>query len=346
MSEGRHRAEPAAAVPPAPAPAPAPAAAAGGPSDELRLARAAMARQFERQQGAASSSAAGGEAAVPIGVCSYNIWFNFVEQPRLDAVARLLCEGAAAEPPGAPPPPANAAAMPSPAFVGLQEVTPQWAAHLRPKLVAGGFHGLHCQQPPQQYFVALATRPPLSALRDVTTLDYHRTMMGRALVFGRATWPGVGELVLGTTHLESFVGPDQQAVVKPNRRAQLQQAATALEAAARRHGCVGAVLVGDFNWKETPSEDGGPAVAVVNAAGCGGWVDAWNAAGAPQNAKKTCYWNRFDHCLVWTPPPGGAAAAAPAARTLSGAARRRRGGRGRRRSACSATRRRCRSSAR
>ena len=60
-----------------------------------------MARQFERQQGAASSSAPGGEAAVPIGICSYNIWFNFVEQPRLDAVARLLCEGAAAEPPGA-----------------------------------------------------------------------------------------------------------------------------------------------------------------------------------------------------------------------------------------------------
>ena len=47
-------------------------------------------------------------------------------------------------------------------------------------------------------------------------------------------------------------------------------------------------------------------MAVVNAAGGGGWVDAWNAAGAPQNAKKTCYWNRFDHCL-WTPPPGGAA---------------------------------------
>ena len=44
--------------PPSPAPAPAPApAAAAGPSDELRLARAAMARQFERQQGAASSSA-------------------------------------------------------------------------------------------------------------------------------------------------------------------------------------------------------------------------------------------------------------------------------------------------
>ena len=77
--------------------------------------------------------------------------------------------------------------MPTPAFVGLQEVTAQWAAHLRPKLVAGGFHGLHCQQPPQPYFVALATRPPLSALRDVTTLDYHRTMMGRALVYGRAT---------------------------------------------------------------------------------------------------------------------------------------------------------------
>ena len=46
-------------------------------------------------------------------------------------------------------------------------------------------------------------------------------------------------------------------------------------------------------------------MAVVNAAGGGGWVDAWNAAGAPPNAKKTCYWNRFDHCLVWTPPPGG-----------------------------------------
>ena len=115
LVEGRHRAEPAAAV----VRARAGTSTCGGRQRPARraAARARQARQFERQQGAASSSSAGGEAAVPLALLR-NIWFNYAEQPRLGAVARLLCEGAAAEPAGAPPPPANAAAMPTPARCG------------------------------------------------------------------------------------------------------------------------------------------------------------------------------------------------------------------------------------
>ena len=49
--------------------------------------------------------------------------------------------------------------------------------------------------------------------------------MSRGLLFGRAEWPGVGSLVLSSTHLESFVGAEHQAVVLANRRSQARGAA-------------------------------------------------------------------------------------------------------------------------
>ena len=58
-------------------------------------------------------------------------------------------------------------------------------------------------------------------------------MMSRGLIFGRAEWPGVGSLVLSSTHLESYVGEEHQAVVLANRRSQARgAAATPTEAAA------------------------------------------------------------------------------------------------------------------
>ena len=38
-------------------------------------------------------------------------------------------------------------------------------------------------------------------------------MMSRGLLFGRAEWRGVGSLVLSSTHLESYVGEEHQAVL-------------------------------------------------------------------------------------------------------------------------------------
>ena len=68
-------------------------------------------------------------------------------------------------------------------------------------------------------------------------------MMSRGLLYGRAEWPGVGSLLLSSTHLESFVGHDNQTWVKQNRSAQLREAGRLLEKEVRAtNGCVGAVL--------------------------------------------------------------------------------------------------------
>ena len=47
--------------------------------------------------------------------------------------------------------------------------------------------------------------------------------MGRGLAFGRTAWPGVGEVLLGSTHLESFVGEEQRQQVLSSRQAQLRR---------------------------------------------------------------------------------------------------------------------------
>jgi hypothetical protein len=52
-------------------------------------------------------------------------------------------------------------------------------------------------------------------------------MMSRGLLFGRAEWPGVGSLLLSSTHLESFVGPEKNQEVVANRRSQARGAAAA-----------------------------------------------------------------------------------------------------------------------
>ena len=54
---------------------------------------------------------------------------------------------------------------------------------------------------------------------------YACSMMSRGLLFGRAEWPGVGSLLLSSTHLESFVGPEKNQEVVANRRSQARGAA-------------------------------------------------------------------------------------------------------------------------
>ena len=69
-------------------------------------------------------------------------------------------------------------------------------------------------------------------------------VMGRGILLGRVHWAGVGWLAVGTTHLESFVGPDADEMVRAVRRESLRQAALVLEQEAAAGGCVGALLVG------------------------------------------------------------------------------------------------------
>lgn len=104
-----------------------------------------------------------------------------------------------------------------PLLIGLQEVTEELHALLQPKLAASGFAASFCMQPLVQapYGVALATRPPLGPLRGARFEPYQRSRMGRGVVLGVTSWPGVGHLAVGSTHLESFVGEAEDHVVRP-----------------------------------------------------------------------------------------------------------------------------------
>ena len=201
-------------------------------------------------------------------------------------------------------PPARAGARP--AVLALQEVTEGTMAELRPALRRAGFERVE-EQPmrarpsngAEGYGVALATRAPLGPLRHAEYREYGDTHMGRGLLFGIAAWPGVGDVALGSTHLESFVGPENDAIVCASRRAQLTQAGGWLAAAARAHGCAAAILMGDMNWDD-PKMPGG------RASPGDGWRDAWEEAGSPKSEKVTCgrSW-RFDRCFVLATSGGG-----------------------------------------
>ena len=69
----------------------------------------------------------------------------------------------------------------------------------------------------EPYYVALTTRAPVGVLLEPRYVEYSRTMMGRGLLLGRASWPGVGEVVLSSTHLESFIGKEAATQVRAPR---------------------------------------------------------------------------------------------------------------------------------
>ena len=184
-----------------------------------------------------------------------------------------------------------------PSVVALQELTPSLLERLSPHLLRAGY-SQPCHQPWAQctsngnenYGVALATRPPLSPLAHSRYQPYAQSHMGRGLMLGVATW-GPHAIVLGSTHLESFAGEQNDGVVKATRRAQLHEAGRVLADEARRRGAIGAILLGDCNW--TDSKDG-DALGVIGS----GWSDAWVEAGKPKGTAATCYSWRFDRCFV------------------------------------------------
>ena len=187
-----------------------------------------------------------------------------------------------------------------PLVIALQELTPPLESLLQPRLEAAGYRQLVRQRfediyhEENRYGVALGTRAPLGELYGGRFVPYTSTRMNRGLVLGRATWPGVGWLVFGSTHLESWVGDDNQHWVIPNRQSQLQEACRLLIDEARAHGCVGACLLGDFNWS-----DGSDGEAL---AGLPEWADAYEACGRPAKTYATNYGKRLDRCLYWNHP--------------------------------------------
>jgi hypothetical protein len=213
------------------------------------------------------------------------LWFDLTEQEaRMREAARVLDVGDAG--------------TARPCVLALQELTEPLQRLLLPRLRQAGFSSWVIQ-PLADYGVALATRPPLADLEGARFEPFPPaiTKMGRGVAMGRVHWPGAGWLVLGSTHLESFVGNEDNGWVIANRRKQLIEATGLLEREARRHHCVGAVLLGDLNWSE---KDCGQAAQVLGP----GWTDAFESLGSPHGHAGTCYSWRFDRALFWTNTDG------------------------------------------
>ena len=233
--------------------------AQGAAHPHAAAAPASSAASASGAASAASGAPPARDAPKPISLLSYNVWFDLAHTfpTRMTALARIAAAG--------PPPPS---------VLAVQEETDGSMTYLAPALAAAGFRQpfrqpqhTRASNGAEAYGVALTTREPLGPLRHARYHPYARSMMGRGLVLGVATWASVGDLALGCTHLESFIGHEQDAVVRQARAAQLGEAAKELEREARTRGCVGAVLMGDMNWSSSaddPTRLLGP-----------GWADAW-----------------------------------------------------------------------
>lgn len=206
-----------------------------------------------------------------------------------------------------------------PAVLCVQELTPSLKALLETELDArsSGYRKLFHQPWAQcgsngeeRYGVGITTRPPLGPLIAPKFHGFNGSHMGRGLVYGVADWlpsapifsgasgstvPGqdhnAPRVILGTTHLESFMGPDNQWFILPQRKEQLREAGRLLAAELERtpRGAC-AFLMGDMNWKD--DEDGNPLETLGY-----GWRDAFVDAGSPKGKMATCYSWRFDRCF-------------------------------------------------
>ena len=94
--------------------------------------------------------------------------------------------------------------------VGFQEVTDDTFALLSRDLARRGFGCLARQRTACPYYCCLAVKQDaLGPLVGVETVDFRGSRMGRGLLCGRAHWRGVGDVLLGVAHLESFVGQEK-----------------------------------------------------------------------------------------------------------------------------------------
>ena len=258
-------------VPPVP-PVPRPTAGSGDPmADFLATAgaseiappapttiddqMAAIRKLRAAQYGAAAAVA---PAGAPLTVLSFNVWFEREETfgARMAAIAALAADAT---------------------VVGLQEVTDDSFPHLQRELGRRGFGTLFRQATVAPYYCCLASK---STLVGVETVPFPGSRMGRGVLVARAAWPGVGDVLFGVAHLESFVGREVDAAVRAERRAQVARAAATLEEKAAAHGCAAAVLLGDFNWEDSKDGD---ALAAAGAA----WRDAWRDRGSPKASEFT-----------------------------------------------------------
>ncbi|EFJ51385.1 hypothetical protein VOLCADRAFT_120457 [Volvox carteri f. nagariensis] len=196
----------------------------------------------------ASSQPASSASARSLSVLTYNLWFN--EDVAL--LQRMRAIGDLIEREGHPD------------LLLFQEVTQNMLLIFRQ---CSWFRLYHCSPAPEgkSYFTLLLARRDtvtLPAMQPWLEKEFANSCMGRSILFTRVSVGG-RPLVVGTTHLESPVGPGPQQMVS-QRQEQLEVAVRELEAAAGARGDV--LLAGDLNWSDTRD---GPVQTPPR------WCDAW-----------------------------------------------------------------------
>ncbi|KAJ8599792.1 hypothetical protein CTAYLR_004014 [Chrysophaeum taylorii] len=211
-----------------------------GSSDDLAAIRRLRAEEYQTRTKRTIDLTEEAEEPQPLEVVSYNVWFE--EPPsfavRMAAIGRLCATAR---------------------VVGFQEVTEDSEKLLRASLPAN--FRFARQRTPAPYYCLLAGPGLLSS----RTVPFHDTIMGRGVLLGRVERSAADVVVVGVTHLESFV-KGVEGVVREARAKQAVEAQEAVEAEVKATSASAGILIGDTNWNE--SDDGEFPLRA-------GWKDAW-----------------------------------------------------------------------
>lgn len=245
--------------------------------EQLAAVRRLRASQFKSAQVTAKKDA---PRVDEFKVASYNVWFGEPDtfEVRMQHIAQL-CRNAT--------------------VVGFQEVTVASEKSLVAALSSLGFDSnVAKQHTDAPYFCMLASK---QRLRDTRTVRFEDSIMGRGLLLAHVEWQGKGDVVVGVSHLESFVGREHDVRSVRERQAISAQAILTEEKEASGAAC--AIFVGDMNW-----DDESQATMPLR----NGWLDAWVAAGRDRATKFTYdgranpmlrnpIKKRLDRCLMTWP---------------------------------------------
>lgn len=231
-------------------------------------------------------------------LATYNIWFQDVHvEERMTAIAENLLS-------------LNNADSPL-WFIGLQEVTHDLSPLLSPFLESAGYTMVY--QPFESYGTAMGVHEDCKVLKS-GFVRFQTTIMDRGMLYAIARLPqSEQEVLVVTTHLESYLGPQQNGASQ--RRNQVREVKQFCEKhLTERPSLQMAVVMGDLNWDdERPRSSKGtdvPLMSLLDAK----WKDSWrethpsNDTGYTYDSKmnpmlRGALRRRFDRCMIRPQPP-------------------------------------------
>jgi len=295
-----------------------------GPSSTSSAAAAGI-KKAPQPSSDSTPGVGSGESPLRFQIAIWNVWFGLNGQgfphlnPRMEALTRLIGDQ---HPQQDKEDHNNSSGEKYPLwFVGLQEVTVESLPLLERGLREEGFNHFVPQSNAfvggGGYFCVLALRKGFDGLKVLESgwRDYQNTDMGRGFCYARVRvgdGEGGGELLVATTHLESWCSP--QMTGAEDRRLQLLEWQDFCRQQFARHDDLRAcILAGDLNWDDDRKNPTDALVAdVVTIPHHDAWLQyAQNQKFKGQAAKGYTYdcklnpmmggnlRRRFDRCLVF-----------------------------------------------